>query len=50
MLGGMLGRHDQGGGNIITKHYANGEYTQQDDGSYVRQSILNKSILYSFME
>ena len=36
MLGGMLGRHDRGGGgNIITKHYANGEYTQQDDGSYV---------------
>ena len=35
MLGGMLAGHDQGGGNIITKHYANGEYTQQDDGSYV---------------
>ena len=35
MLGGMLAGHDQGGGNIITKHFANGEYTQQDDGSYV---------------
>ena len=28
MLGGMLAGHDEGGGNIITKHYANGEYTK----------------------
>ena len=35
MLGGMLAGHDEGGGEVITKHYANNEYTQQDDGSYV---------------
>ena len=28
MLGGMLAGHDEGGGNVITKHYANGEYTK----------------------
>ena len=28
MLGGMLAGHDEGGGEIISKHYANGEYTK----------------------
>jgi GMP reductase len=35
MLGGMLAGHDEGGGEVITKHYANGEYTRKDDGTYV---------------
>ena len=35
MLGGMLAGHDEGGGEVIVKHYANNEYTRQDDGSYV---------------
>ena len=33
MLGGMLAGHDQGGGEVITKHYATGEYVKEhDDG------------------
>jgi len=35
MLGGMLAGHDEGGGEVITKHYANDEYTRKDDGTYV---------------
>ena len=35
MLGGMLAGHDEGGGEVITKHFANGEYTLAPDGSYV---------------
>src|SRR5210317_1765262 len=36
MLGGMLAGHDEGGGKVITKHYASGEYTRKTDGTYVR--------------
>ena len=33
MLGGMLAGHDEGGGEVITKHYATGEYVKEhDDG------------------
>lgn len=35
MLGGMLAGHDQGGGNVVTKHFANGEATRLDNGNYV---------------
>ena len=35
MLGGMLAGHDEGGGEVITKYYANNEYTRQNDGTYV---------------
>ena len=35
MLGGMLAGHDEGGGEVITKHYANNEYTRKDDGTYI---------------
>lgn len=35
MLGGMLAGHTEGGGKVITKHYANNEYTRKDDGTYV---------------
>jgi GMP reductase len=35
MLGGMLAGHDEGGGEVITKHYASGEYTRKTDGTYV---------------
>jgi GMP reductase len=34
MLGGMLAGHDQGGGKVITKHFANGEATLLDNGNY----------------
>ena len=34
MLGGMLAGHDEGGGEVITKHYANGEATRLDNGNY----------------
>jgi len=35
MLGGMLAGHDEGGGEVITKHYANGEATLLDNGNYI---------------
>ena len=35
MLGGMLAGHDEGGGNVITKHTANGHAYQLDNGTYV---------------
>jgi GMP reductase len=35
MLGGMLAGHDEGGGEVITKHFANGEATLLDNGNYV---------------
>ena len=35
MLGGMLAGHDEGGGEVIVKHYANGEATLLDNGNYM---------------
>ena len=35
MLGGMLAGHDQGGGEVITKHFANGEATRLDNGNFM---------------
>ena len=35
MLGGMLAGHDQGGGKVITKHFANGEATLLDNGNFL---------------
>jgi len=35
MLGGMLAGHDEGGGEVITKHFENGEATLLSDGTYV---------------
>jgi len=35
MLGGMLAGHNEGGGDVISKHYANGEATLLDNGNYV---------------
>ena len=35
MLGGMLAGHDQGGGEVITKHYATGEATLLDNGNFL---------------
>ena len=34
MLGGMLAGHDEGGGEVITKHFENGEATLLDNGNY----------------
>ena len=31
----MLAGHDEGGGEVITKHFANGEATLLDNGNYV---------------
>ena len=35
MLGGMLAGHVEGGGEIITKHFANGEATRLDNGNFM---------------
>ena len=35
MLGGMLAGHDEGGGEVISKHYANGEATLLDNGNFL---------------
>jgi GMP reductase len=35
MLGGMLAGHDEGGGEVITKHFENGEATLLSNGTYV---------------
>jgi len=35
MLGGMLAGHDEGGGEVITKHYATGEATLLDNGNFM---------------
>ena len=35
MLGGMLAGHDQGGGEVITKHYLSAEATLLDNGNYM---------------
>jgi GMP reductase len=35
MLGGMLAGHKEGGGNIITKHTANGGAYKTPEGTYV---------------
>jgi GMP reductase len=35
MLGGMLAGHDQGGGEVITKHYLSKEATLLDNGNYM---------------
>ena len=35
MLGGMLAGHDEGGGEVITKHFENGEATLLDNGNYL---------------
>ena len=35
MMGGMLAGHDEGGGEVITKHFANGEATLLDNGNFL---------------
>ncbi len=35
MLGGMLAGHDEGGGEVITKHYLSTEATLLDNGNYL---------------
>ena len=35
MLGGMLAGHDEGGGEVITKHYLSTEATLLDNGNYM---------------
>ena len=35
MLGGMLAGHDEGGGEVITKHFAIGEATKLDNGNFL---------------
>jgi len=35
MLGGMLAGHDEGGGEVITKHYLSNEATLLDNGNYL---------------
>jgi GMP reductase len=35
MLGGMLAGHDEGGGEVISKHFANGEATRLENGNFM---------------
>jgi GMP reductase len=35
MLGGMLAGHNEGGGKVITKHFANGEATRLENGNFM---------------
>ena len=35
MLGGMLAGHDEGGGEVYTRHFASGEATLLDNGNYM---------------
>lgn len=35
MLGGMFAGHDEGGGEVITKHFANGEATKLENGNFL---------------
>ena len=35
MLGGMLAGHDEGGGDVIKKHFASGEATLLENGNYL---------------
>ena len=35
MLGGMLAGHDEGGGEVISKHFASGEATRLDNGNFL---------------
>jgi GMP reductase len=35
MLGGMLAGHNEGGGEVISKHFANGEATRLENGNFM---------------
>ena len=45
MLGGMLAGHDEGGGEIITRHYRTGEVQAVDDGW---QDVIEQRKFVSF--
>ena len=42
MLGGMLAGHDEGGGDVITKHYITNEVELDEDGAWQEQKIESK--------
>ena len=46
MLGGMLAGHDEGGGDIVTKHYANNEATLLDNGNFMPHYEEKKFIAF----
>lgn len=45
MLGGMLAGHDQGGGEVISKWYNSEEYTQQHDGKFIANPMIEKKFV-----
>ena len=45
MLGGMLAGHDEGGGEVITKHYQTGEHVKEhDDGMHGEIPSLDRFV------
>ena len=47
MLGGMLAGHDQGGGEVITKHYETGEqWFKKDDETYLKVVEAKKFVQF----
>ena len=46
MLGGMLAGHDQGGGEVITKHYKTNEVDVHDNGDHV--SVIEEKKFVQF--
>ena len=46
MLGGMLAGHDEGGGEVITKHYLSAEATLLDNGNYMPHYEQKKFIQF----
>lgn len=45
MLGGMLAGHDEGGGEVITKHYITNEVELDEDGAWQEQKIESKQFI-----
>jgi len=45
MLGGMLAGHDQGGGEVITKHYVTNEVVIDDEGHWQEHKVEEKKFV-----
>ena len=45
MLGGMLAGHDEGGGEVITKHYITNEVELDEEGAWQEQKVESKKFV-----
>ena len=45
MLGGMLAGHDEGGGEVISKHYITNEVVLDQDGNWQEQKVESKKFV-----